>query len=154
MKRSDYLDIFKLKGTTFYFFKLEKLNALGFKIDRLPFSIKILVENILRKLDGKIVKEDALKNIAGWKRKVREPVNIPYLPARVLMQDFTGVPAIVDFAAMRDAIKKKGIDPALINPDRLLWKKGCPGQECNERVPTKRREICSAEMGAKKFFQF
>jgi len=116
MKTSECLDNFKLNGTTYYFYKLARLNSLGLNTDRLPFSIKILVENILRKQDGKVVKEDALKAITGWKRKYKEPINIPFFPARVLMQDFTGVPAIVDFAAMRDALKEQGKDPTFINP--------------------------------------
>jgi len=85
-------------------------------VSHLPYSIKILVENLLRKLDGKIVREADLKNIAGWKKHYEEPVEIPHHPARVLMQDFTGVPAVVDLAAMRDAVKKMGGDPAKINP--------------------------------------
>jgi aconitate hydratase len=85
-------------------------------IQRLPFSIKILVENLLRKLDGRTVKEKDVKNIARWKRQYDQPVEIPFHPARVLMQDFTGVPAVVDLAAMRDAVKDLGEDPMKINP--------------------------------------
>jgi aconitate hydratase len=115
-KTCECLNSFNFNGTTYYFYQLAKLNSLGFNTHRLPFSIKILAENILRKQDGKVVKEDALKAIAGWKRKYEEPINIPFFPARVLMQDFTGVPAIVDFAAMRDALNEQGKDPTLINP--------------------------------------
>ncbi len=85
-------------------------------IQRLPYSIKILVENLLRKLDNTVVLEKDLRNIAGWQKHYTEPVEIPHHPARVLMQDFTGVPAVVDLAAMRDAIGKLGGDPGLINP--------------------------------------
>ena len=85
-------------------------------IQRLPYSIKILVENLLRKLDGKVVQEEDLRNIAGWQKHYTEPVEIPHHPARVLMQDFTGVPAVVDLAAMRDAVGRLGGDPGLINP--------------------------------------
>jgi len=116
MKKEDFLSSFQLDDKTFHYYKLAKLSSLGFNIDKLPFSIKILVENILRKLDGNGVKEEDLKDIAGWKRKYKEPVDIPFHPARVLMQDFTGVPAITDFAVMRDAVKEQGKDPALINP--------------------------------------
>jgi aconitate hydratase len=80
-------------------------------ITRLPFSIKILVENILRKFDGRTVREQDLVNIARWRRRYPEPIDIPYHPARVLMQDFTGVPAVVDLAAMRDAVRQLGGDP-------------------------------------------
>jgi aconitate hydratase len=85
-------------------------------INKLPFSIKILVENLLRKLDGRIVKKEDVLKIAGWKKRYEEPVEIPFHPARVLMQDFTGVPAVVDLAAMRDAVKDQGGDPMKINP--------------------------------------
>jgi len=85
-------------------------------IQRLPYAIKILVENLLRKLDIEVVLEKDLRNIAGWKKRYSEPVEIPHRPARVLMQDFTGVPAVVDLAAMRDAVGKLGGEPGLINP--------------------------------------
>jgi aconitate hydratase len=85
-------------------------------IQRLPFSIKILVENLLRKLDGRTVKEKDVMNIARWQKQYDRPVEIAFHPARVLMQDFTGVPAVVDLAAMRDAVKELGEDPMKINP--------------------------------------
>src|SRR5210317_285929 len=85
-------------------------------IKRLPYAIKILVENLLRKLDNDVVLEKDLRSIAGWQKHYSEPVEIPHHPARVLMQDFTGVPAVVDLAAMRDAVEKLGGDPGLINP--------------------------------------
>ena len=85
-------------------------------IEKLPFSIKILAENLLRKLDGRIVSEEDVLNIVRWKKRYEAPVEIPYYPARVLMQDFTGVPAVVDFAAMRDAVRDLGGDPKIINP--------------------------------------
>ncbi len=85
-------------------------------IKRLPFSVKILVENLLRKLDEKVVKETDLLHIARWQKTYDAPVEIPFHPARVLMQDFTGVPAVVDLAVMRDAVKDLGGDPKKINP--------------------------------------
>ncbi len=84
--------------------------------DRLPFSIRVLVENLLRKFDGRIVTEKDLQAIAGWQKRYDAPVEIPFHPARVLMQDFTGVPAVVDLAVMRDAVKLLGGDPARVNP--------------------------------------
>ena len=86
------------------------------EVQRLPYSIKILVENLLRKLDDQVVIEEDLLNIARWQKQYAQPVEIPHHPARVLMQDFTGVPAVVDLAAMRDAVGKLGGDPGLINP--------------------------------------
>lgn len=85
-------------------------------IGRLPFSIRILVENLLRKLDGRVVTEEDFLNIARWRKRYDAPVEIPFHPARVLMQDFTGVPAVVDLAAMRDAVKRMNGDPRRINP--------------------------------------
>ncbi len=82
----------------------------------LPFCIKVLVENALRKLDGKIVREQDLLKIARWQKSYKTPVEIPFHPSRVLMQDFTGVPAVVDLAAMRDVMAKMGGDPKKINP--------------------------------------
>ncbi len=100
---------------TYYDFNQYAVDS-GVSIGRLPFSIKILVENLLRKLDGRVVKETDLINIVRWQKRYDAPVEIPYHPARVLMQDFTGVPAVVDLAAMRDAVKALGEDPARINP--------------------------------------
>ncbi|MEA1948982.1 MAG: aconitate hydratase AcnA [Thermodesulfobacteriota bacterium] len=85
-------------------------------VNKLPFSIRILVENLLRKLDDCIVRKKDVLKIARWEKRYEEPVEIPFHPARVLMQDFTGVPAIVDLAAMRDAVKDLGGDPMKINP--------------------------------------
>ncbi|MEX1298595.1 MAG: aconitase family protein, partial [Desulfotignum sp.] len=109
------IDVGPKKITIYDINRLEE--AMGVPdIGRLPFSIKILVENLLRKLDGRIVTETDLLNIATWQKQYDTPVEIPYHPARVLMQDFTGVPAVVDLAAMRDAVKALGGDPGRINP--------------------------------------
>ncbi|MFO7884697.1 MAG: aconitate hydratase AcnA [Desulfobacteraceae bacterium] len=89
----------------------------GEKVSRLPFSIRILLENLLRHMDGKTVLEQDVINVLEWgKKNVKTPVMIPYHPSRVLMQDFTGVPAVVDLAAMRDAVLDQGGDPEKINP--------------------------------------
>ncbi len=85
-------------------------------IDRLPFSIKILLENALRNLDGNQFKDEDVVNIANWNPDQYEAVEIPYRPARVILQDFTGVPAVVDLAALRSAMQRLGGDPAKINP--------------------------------------
>jgi len=86
------------------------------QISRLPYSIRVLVENLLRRLDDNIVMEKDLLNVAGWQKQYAVPIEIPYYPARVLLQDFTGVPAIVDMAVMRDAMARMGGDPEKINP--------------------------------------
>ena len=117
MERQEFLRQIKVDNSKYDILDITLLQQKGIAdIDKLPFSIKILVENLLRKLDGQIVKKQDLLNIAGWKKQYDEPVEIPYHPARVLMQDFTGVPAVVDLAAMRDAVKELGGDPIEINP--------------------------------------
>ena len=117
MQNSDYAKPLNVAGTnlTYYDFN-QYAKDKGIAIEKLPYSIRILVENLLRKLDGRVVKAEDLTNIAGWKKTYDAPVEIPYHPARVLMQDFTGVPAVVDLAAMRDAVKVLGEDPARVNP--------------------------------------
>jgi aconitate hydratase len=94
---------------------LYRLNALG-NLDRLPFSIKIMLESVLRNCDGYVVTEDDVKTLANYHAKAPAPVEIPFKLARVVMQDFTGVPAVVDLAAMRDAARRLGGDPKKINP--------------------------------------
>jgi len=116
MQNTDFITTVDYQGEKYSVFDINKLEEKGASISSLPFSIKILVENLLRKLDGRVVREEDLLNIAGWKKRYDSPVEIPYHPARVLMQDFTGVPAVVDLAAMRDAVKDLGGDPATINP--------------------------------------
>jgi len=85
-------------------------------VSRLPFSLKVLLENLLRYEDGQTVTVDDVKALAGWLAERRSDTEIAYRPARVLMQDFTGVPAVVDLAAMREAMTKLGGDPKKINP--------------------------------------
>jgi aconitate hydratase len=83
---------------------------------RLPFSIRVLLESVLRNADGFAFTEEHVAKLAGWKSRQDERADTPYKPARVVLQDFTGVPAIVDLAAMRDAMKRLGGDPQKINP--------------------------------------
>ena len=97
-------------------YSLPALAALGFNLTRLPFSLKILLENLLRREDGVNVTAAEIEFLANWEAKAVPSREIAYMPARVLMQDFTGVPAIVDLAAMRDAIKTLGGAPEQVNP--------------------------------------
>ncbi|HEX6587187.1 MAG TPA: aconitate hydratase [Solirubrobacterales bacterium] len=99
-------------------FEIHRLDALQEKFDvaRLPYSLKVLLENALRLEDGTAVSSDDVEAIATWDARAEPSVEIPFQPARVLMQDFTGVPAVVDLAAMRDAMEELGGDPAAINP--------------------------------------
>ncbi|WP_127556500.1 aconitate hydratase AcnA [Saccharospirillum alexandrii] len=99
-------------------YQFYNLNALSndFDIARLPFSLKILLENLLRKEDGKNVTADDIKALCRWDAKAEPSYQVGFSPARVVLQDFTGVPAVVDLAAMRAAMRELGGDPALINP--------------------------------------
>jgi len=104
-------------GTRSYtYFRLPALEAKGFNLSRLPFSLKVLLENLLRREDGVNVTAGDIEFLAKWDPKAEPSREIAYMPARVLMQDFTGVPAVVDLGAMRDAIKTLGGDPARVNP--------------------------------------
>ena len=97
-------------------YRLPALTAKGFDLSRLPFSLKILLENLLRREDGVNVTAGDICFLANWDAKAEPSREIAYMPARVLMQDFTGVPAIVDLGAMRDAVKTLGGDPERVNP--------------------------------------
>jgi len=97
-------------------YRLPALTARGFDLSRLPFSLKILLENLLRREDGVNVTAGDIEFLANWDAKSEPSREIAYMPARVLMQDFTGVPAVVDLGAMRDAIKTLGGDPERVNP--------------------------------------
>jgi aconitate hydratase len=108
--------ILEVEGTSYAYYALDKVaEALG-DISRLPFSMKVLLENLLRFEDGKTVTRADLQAMVDWQKERRISREIQYRPARVLMQDFTGVPAVVDLAAMRDAMKALGGDAQKINP--------------------------------------
>ena len=99
-----------------YYSIAEAGKKLGYDFSNLPYSLKILLENLLRFEDGKTVTIDDIKAVGKWMKDKKSSREISFRPSRVLMQDFTGVPAIVDLAAMRDAIKSLGGDPSRINP--------------------------------------
>jgi len=106
---------FEVGGRSYEIFRLDALQE-RFDVGRLPYSIKVLLENVLRLEDGENVTREAIEAIAGWDPEAEPSAEIPFQPARVLMQDFTGVPAVVDLAAMRDAMAEIGGDPEAINP--------------------------------------
>jgi aconitate hydratase len=106
----------KAGGRTYEIFRLSALERKGISLTRLPFSLRILLENLLRHEDGKSVTAGDIEFLAKWDPKAEPSREISWMPARVLMQDFTGVPAVVDLAAMRDAMKVLGGDPQKINP--------------------------------------
>ena len=104
-------------GTTYSIFRLDALKGVpGAHVDRLPVSLRVLLENLLRCEDGAFVKKSDIEALAAWDVKVTTERDISFMPARVLLQDFTGVPCVVDLAAMRDALKTLGGDPKRINP--------------------------------------
>jgi aconitate hydratase len=115
-------DIFKIKkllstgkGKTFTYYSLAELEKQGYKISKLPFSIRILLENVLRNYDDFAVTKENVETLLNWKPKGSDK-DIPFKPARVLMQDFTGVPAVVDIASLRAEAARKGKNPEEINP--------------------------------------
>jgi len=116
------LDSFKAKSTLdvagkkYTYYSLGALAAAHPEVARLPYSLKVLLENLLRHEDGVTVFREDIEALAGWAKQRTSNREIAYRPARVLMQDFTGVPAVVDLAAMRDAMAKLGGDPTKINP--------------------------------------
>jgi aconitate hydratase len=100
------------------FHRLEALTTAGLApgLDRMPFSIRILLESVLRNVDGELVTEADVKNLAAWSAAAPPDVELPFMPARVILQDFTGVPAVVDLASMRGAVKRLGGEARRINP--------------------------------------
>ncbi len=109
-------DVLKVGKKEYTFYRLDALEKAGLtQLKRLPFSIRIMLEAALRQCNDKEITQNDVKNIAAWTAKGNRP-GIPFLPARVIMQDFTGVPAIVDLAAMRAAVARLGGDPKKINP--------------------------------------
>ncbi|HEX7117987.1 MAG TPA: aconitase family protein, partial [Longimicrobiales bacterium] len=100
----------------FDIFRLDALERAGHSVARLPYSHRILLENLLRAEDGRVVSASDVEALIRWDAKAEPDREIAFTPARVLMQDFTGVPAVVDLAAMRDAMRRMGGDPKRINP--------------------------------------
>lgn len=104
----------KVGDNSYKYYSLSKLNDP--RVARLPFSIRILLESAVRNADNFVIKPADVENILDWEKTSKSSVEIPFRPARVILQDFTGVPCVVDLAAMRDAIKRLGGDAAKINP--------------------------------------
>ena len=117
-----YLDSFQTKGTLkvggteYEIYRLSALKQHGLDVSRLPVSLRVLIENLLRNEEGKNVRKEDISAAVKWDPKAKPSSEIAYMPARVLLQDFTGVPCVVDLAAMREAMKSIGGDPAKINP--------------------------------------
>ncbi|MDX6298723.1 MAG: aconitate hydratase, partial [Nocardioidaceae bacterium] len=116
------VDSFGAKGTldvgdeSYEIYRLSSVAGDGLDVASLPYSLKVLLENLLRAEDGSDITADDVRAVAGWDPDSMPSQEIQYTPARVIMQDFTGVPAIVDLATMREAMSDLGGDPTLINP--------------------------------------
>ncbi|CUI16704.1 aconitate hydratase [Candidatus Protochlamydia naegleriophila] len=101
-----------------YYYSLPKLDEQGIaSIGRLPISIRIMLESLLRFCDGQRVKEEDILRLAHWNAKKPGEGDVPFVVSRVILQDFTGVPLLVDLAAMRDAVATLGLDAGMIEPD-------------------------------------
>jgi aconitate hydratase len=118
MVTQDYLNItdhLTIDSTKFSFYSLRKLQQQGHAISRLPFCIRVLLENAIRHFDDYVVSKDHVSTLLNWSPNPEEK-EIPFMPTRVLMQDFTGVPAIVDIASLRSEMARKGKNLSRINP--------------------------------------
>src|SRR6201993_2918306 len=107
---------FKVGNKEYELYRIDALDEQGISTRHLPFSLRILLENLLRTEDGRNVTANEIRALAAWNKDTKPDKEIAFTPSRVLLQDFTGVPAVVDLAAMRDAMKRLSGDPALINP--------------------------------------
>src|SRR5437868_12304436 len=108
--------VLKVLGREYSIYRLDALDEQGISTRHLPYSLRILLENLLRTEDGHNVTKQEVRALAAWNSKSKPDKEIAFTPSRVLLQDFTGVPAVVDLAAMRDAMRRLGGDPKLINP--------------------------------------
>lgn len=109
---------FELNGKKYNYFDLKGIEEAGLgKVDRLPYSIRILLESVIRQYDGRVIKDEHIKGLAQWGLDNDGADNVPFKPSRVILQDFTGVPAVVDLASMRKAMVDLGGDPSKINPE-------------------------------------
>ncbi len=145
---------------------LPSLERRGFDLAKLPFSLRILLENLLRREDGRIVRAEDIEAVARWRPGSQPTDEIAFMPARVLLQDFTGVPAVADLAAMRDAMAALGGDPERINPlqpvelvidhsvqvDEYGTRGGLPAQ-LGEGVRAQRRALRLPALGAERLRQ-
>src|SRR5690625_5913363 len=109
---------FELNGKTYNYYELKSLEKAGYgEISRLPFSVRVLLESVIRQYDGKVIKDEHVEGLAKWGTKDGENTDVPFKPSRVILQDFTGVPAVVDLASLRKAMVDMGGDPSKINPE-------------------------------------
>lgn len=110
---------FSVNGKTYNYYSLKALEDAGIgHVSRLPYSIKVLLESVLRQLDGRVITKEHVENLAKWGTNEIKDLDVPFKPSRVILQDFTGVPAVVDLASLRKAISDMGGDPQKINPEK------------------------------------
>src|SRR5690606_10265474 len=109
---------FDLSGITYHYYYLSTVDdACDENVLKLPYSIKILLESVLRQVDGRVITKEHVENLAKWGSDEVKDAEVPFKPSRVILQDFTGVPAVVDLASLRKAMADMGGDPDKINPD-------------------------------------
>ncbi|WAA13468.1 aconitate hydratase AcnA [Fervidibacillus halotolerans] len=109
---------FELNGKTYHYFRLKSIEDAGVaNISKLPYSIKVLLESVLRQVDGRSIKKEHVESLAKWGTPEVKGAEVPFKPSRVILQDFTGVPAVVDLASLRKAMADMGGDPDKINPE-------------------------------------
>lgn len=109
---------FDLNGKTYNYFDLKAIEEAGLgNVDRLPYSIRILLESVIRQYDGRVIKDEHITGLAKWGEENDGANDVPFKPSRVILQDFTGVPAVVDLASLRKAMVDLGGDPSKINPE-------------------------------------
>jgi aconitate hydratase len=121
MKKNDVFNArstFDVNGKEYSYYRLGALEEAGIgNVSKLPYSVKVLLESVLRQYDGKVINKEHVENLAKWGTSELKDIDVPFKPSRVILQDFTGVPAVVDLASLRKAMKDMGGDPSQINPE-------------------------------------
>ncbi|MEO2076126.1 MAG: aconitate hydratase AcnA [Bacillus sp. (in: firmicutes)] len=112
---------FEVNGKRYHYYRLAALEEAGIgNVSKLPYSVKVLLESVLRQYDGRVITKEHVENLAKWGTAELKEVDVPFKPSRVILQDFTGVPAVVDLASLRKAMADLGGDPDKINPEKTV----------------------------------
>ncbi|MEH7495780.1 aconitate hydratase AcnA [Neobacillus niacini] len=112
---------FEVNGKRYHYYRLGALEEAGIgNVSKLPYSVKVLLESVLRQYDGRVIAKEHVENLAKWGTDELKDVDVPFKPSRVILQDFTGVPAVVDLASLRKAMADLGGDPDKINPEKTV----------------------------------
>ncbi|MEH7306758.1 aconitate hydratase AcnA [Neobacillus drentensis] len=112
---------FEANGKRYHYYRLSALEEAGIgNVSKLPYSVKVLLESVLRQYDGRVIAKEHVENLAKWGTAELKEVDVPFKPSRVILQDFTGVPAVVDLASLRKAMADLGGDPDKINPEKTV----------------------------------